>query len=44
MALLSELIQRLPLVKNTHMSSQGFSLWICWDGELDNAVPQALQE
>lgn len=44
MALLSELIQRLPLVKNTHMSSQGFSLWICWDGELDNAVPQALQD
>lgn len=44
MSLLSELMKRLPLVKNVHMSSQGFSLWICWDGELDNAVPQALQD
>ncbi len=44
MPLISELLQRLPLVKNVQMSSSGFSLWLCWEGELDVAVSKTLQD
>jgi len=44
MPLISDLFQRLPSVKDVHMSSAGLALWICWEGDLDTAVPQTLQD
>lgn len=44
MPLFSDLLNRLPIVKNVHMSTQGFVLWLCWERELDNAVTQTLQD
>lgn len=44
MPLISELLQRLPMVKDVHMSSAGLALWICWEGDLDPSVPQSLQD
>ncbi len=44
MPLISDLLQRLPSVKDVHMSSAGIALWIGWEGDLDTAVPQTLQD
>lgn len=44
MPLISELLQRLPSVKDVHMSSAGLALWICWEGDLDASVHQTLQD
>lgn len=44
MPLISDLLQRLPMVKDVHMSSAGLALWICWEGDLGSAVPQTLQD
>lgn len=44
MPLISDLFQRLPSVKDVHMSASGLALWICWEGDLGQAVPQTLQD
>ena len=44
MRVLSELLERLPAVKDFHMSATGTALWIAWEGDLDPAVPQTLQD
>ena len=44
MALIYDLLQRQPQPKETHISSQGIALWICWEEELDSAVNQTLQD
>ena len=44
MPLIADLLQRLPMVKDVNMSSAGRALWICWQGDLDPAVPQTLQD
>lgn len=44
MRVISELLERLPAVKDFHMSATGTSLWIAWEGDLDPAVPQTLQD
>lgn len=44
MPLIADLFKNLPFVKDVHMSASGIALWICWEGNLDNAVPQTLQD
>lgn len=44
MPLIAELLERLPMVKDVNMSSAGRALWICWQGDLDPAVPQMLTD
>ncbi len=39
----SELINKLPKLKETRMSAQGYALWISWHDDLDPAVIQTLQ-
>ncbi len=43
MPLFSELLNKLPKSKETRMSAQGYALWISWQGDLDPAVIQTLQ-
>lgn len=40
---LSELLSRLPNIKEVRMSALGHLLWISWQTDLDPAVPQTLQ-
>lgn len=40
---LTELLTRLPKIKEVRMSAPGHVLWICWQTDLDPAVPQTLQ-
>lgn len=40
---LSELLSRLPKIKEVRMSALGHLLWISWQTDLDPAVPQTLQ-
>lgn len=44
MPLIADLLERLPIVKDVNMTSSGLALWICWEGDLDSAVPQTLQD
>ncbi len=44
MPLIADLLERLPMVKDVNMSSAGRALWICWQGDLDQAVPQTLMD
>ncbi len=41
---ISELLEQLPPIKDFHMSSPGTALWITWEGDLDPAVIQTLQD
>lgn len=42
MAQLSQLLARLPGGKDVHMSTMGHVLWVCWQGNLSQAVNQTL--
>lgn len=42
MAQLSQLLARLPEGKDVHMSTMGHVLWVCWQGNLPQAVNQTL--
>ncbi len=44
MPFIADLLERLPAVKDVNMTSSGIALWICWEGDLDAAVPQTLQD
>lgn len=39
---LSQLLARLPEGKDVHMSTMGHVLWVCWQGNLPQAVNQTL--
>lgn len=41
---LADLTRRLPQLKEIRMSSSGIALWLCWQGDLNPAVPQTLQD
>ncbi len=43
MPLFADLLNKLPKTKETRMSAQGYALWISWQGTLDPAVTQTLQ-
>lgn len=40
----ADLMRRLPQFKEVRMSSSGLALWMCWQGDLNPAVPQTLQD
>lgn len=42
MSQLSQLLARLPGGKDVHMSTMGHVLWVCWQGNLPQAVNQTL--
>ena len=42
MAQLSQLLARFPEGKDVHMSTMGHGLWVCWQGNLPQAVNQTL--
>lgn len=44
MPLFSDLLQRMPVLKETRMSTSGLALWVCWQGDLSPALPQTLQD
>lgn len=41
---LADLTRRLPQLKEIRMSSTGLVLWLCWQGDINPAVPQTLQD
>ncbi len=41
---LGDLLMRLPTIKETRMSAQGYVVWIVWHTDLDGAVNQTLQD
>ena len=41
---LSTLLNLLPAVSTVRMEGSGIALWVCWPGDLDQTVPQTLQD
>ncbi len=44
MQVLADLLQRVPVARESRMSAAGFAVWVCWQENLDPAVPQTLQD